>query len=207
MQLFRKRKKTRIGVTVFSSLFRFIFSELFRDHVPYDPKGKTAIVPMDGSHFAYVCMARTIIEKAIGGEIVHYEANVATRQRDGETIGDTVIDDLMEILADDPTVTRVIAITRNPIIQNKDGETFVYGLASLGVPVCVVSCYSITKEHSRSFAKIVMHEILHTLGMEHCANDDCVMIAKVRPTGLIDMSEKLCASCESKIREKMRDVE
>jgi len=95
---------------------------------------------------------------------------------------DSVLNFLDKIKPD--SVYRVIAVTSDDIsITRKleeNGKIVTYpdrGIIGYGRKpgsVCVASNYRISK-NIYSFAKVVTHEFMHTLGVSHCNHDKCIM--------------------------------
>lgn len=95
---------------------------------------------------------------------------------------DSVLNFLDKIKPD--SVYRVIGITSDDIsvtrTLTKNGKKVVYpdrGIIGLGRKpgsVCLISSYRISK-NIYSFAKVVSHEFMHTVGVAHCNHDKCIM--------------------------------
>jgi len=95
---------------------------------------------------------------------------------------DSILKFLDEIKPD--SIFRIIAITSDDIsctrtlIRNDKPITYpdygIIGMGSLTKGVCVVSSYRVSK-NIYSFAKVVTHEFMHTLGVRHCNHKCCIM--------------------------------
>lgn len=62
---------------------------------------------------------------------------------------------------------------------------------------CIISDYLFgccDPKHDRRMTNVVLHEVGHMVGLEHCDSSHCLMF----PGGHVD-NEKLCAKCKSKL--------
>lgn len=98
---------------------------------------------------------------------------------------------------------RVIGITESDLCNLL--LNFVYGEAQVGGNVAVCSTARLRDEHGETdmelerlqdrLDKVVLHELGHVFGLEHCAQDGCVM-RQARCVEDIDQKEAVyCASC------------
>lgn len=93
------------------------------------------------------------------------------------------------------TIAEVIGITTNDIYQVtethylKEGKShsFVFNKSILGLGymnsnACIISTYKLTSPDKKllnnRLRKVVLHEMGHNLGLEHCSNDSCLMSAQ-----------------------------
>ena len=74
-------------------------------------------------------------------------------------------------------ISKDISITRN-LVKNGKKVTYsdfgIFGLARCPGDVCVISSYRL-KKNVNMFAKTVVHEFMHTLGVKHCEHSYCIM--------------------------------
>jgi len=90
---------------------------------------------------------------------------------------------LNDHLEGEPTTTRVLGMTSVDISTTKPPyeDWGIFGLGELGGRSCVISTFRLSRrardEAHRQFRVVTtaVHEVGHTLGLEHCVEDRCVM--------------------------------
>ncbi len=103
--------------------------------------------------------------------------------------------------------TKNIAITPKDLFYRQ--RNYVFGLAYLGGNGSVISTYRLRTSSDGGFShqsaadifsdrvrKEVVHEIGHTLGLEHCDNNRCVMSFSPTVQNVDQKEEHLCGSCQ-----------
>lgn len=103
-----------------------------------------------------------------------------------------------------------IAITPKDLFYHR--RNYVFGLAYLGGSGSVISTYRLHTSSDGGFSnrsasdifanrirKEVIHEVGHTLGLEHCSDERCVMNFSPTVREVDKKEERLCGSCSRDI--------
>lgn len=82
------------------------------------------------------------------------------------------------------------------------GLNFVFGLAECPGRAAIVSLYRLHAQGNEALfreriAKEVMHELGHSLGLEHCADPDCVMFFSNSLADTDRKGKRFCAACQA----------
>lgn len=176
---------------------------------PYRKLPKLLIVPSEGVSPLLVVLCCHVIK-----DVFNIDAEVSEEELDVERMrlevsGSTFLDadGAVEHLYT-PTYTSadkvVMLITTRPLkAKNDEGNRYdVYGLAVINWGVSVVStaisvCIDPNMIISRkNFAKVVVHEVGHMLGLSHCPWDNCVMNNVVKAGGIDSLSSSFCERCQ-----------
>lgn len=103
--------------------------------------------------------------------------------------------------------SKIVGITTSDISTTK-GDLYdwgVLGLGELGGGACVVSTFRLKRSISNDlflqrFKKVVVHELGHTFGLDHCNAKQCVMEDYKGTVTTLDASKgDFCTSCKSRI--------
>lgn len=103
---------------------------------------------------------------------------------------------------------KILAITNVNICtdRNLNGVVYknwgIFGLGKVGGKTCVVSTNRMGKKYQDRLSKVTIHEIGHTLGLEHCDKDiHCLMNdAKGNGKKVDDEKKWMCSNCKNKIK-------
>lgn len=107
-----------------------------------------------------------------------------------------------------PNVNYILGLTNKDISCTKEqyADWGIFGLGYMPGPSCVVSTFRLKKNNATDdlfmerFAKVLLHEIGHNLGLDHCSTVACMMGDANGTINTVDQEEKqLCPSCKLKI--------
>jgi len=125
---------------------------------------------------------------------------------------DVLLDYLREIGGD--RYDKIIGLTTKDIsaTKGKHYDWGIFGYGSLGGKPCVVSTYRLRRGASwklfrNRLAKVVIHELGHTFGLDHCPTPGCVMEDGRGTVKTVDRGTcEFCPICRERIREFLRQV-
>ena len=103
---------------------------------------------------------------------------------------------------------RILGLTTVDISTGKGGikDWGILGLANLGGKECIISafrCYARAREgaHARILlAKVAVHEVGHTLGLDHCTTRGCLMEDAGGLIRTCDREYDICRRCQRTLR-------
>jgi archaemetzincin len=103
---------------------------------------------------------------------------------------------------------RILGLTAVDISTDKGGikDWGILGLANLGGKECIVSafrCYGRAREGSHArilLAKVAVHEVGHTLGLDHCTTRGCLMEDAGGLIRTCDREYDICTHCRHMLR-------
>ena len=103
---------------------------------------------------------------------------------------------------------RVVGLTASDISTTKrrHKDWGIFGLGTIGGPTCVVSRYRLgagrasRKKRNVRLAKVALHELGHTLGLEHCPEVGCLMEDGKGTIRTVDRETDFCPACRGRMK-------
>lgn len=115
-------------------------------------------------------------------------------------------DRILMILATNQKFDKVIGITAADISTTKApySDWGVFGLGQLGGRSCVVSDFRLHKKGTMSsterLCRVAVHEVGHTLGLDHCPTPHCTMSDAKGALKTVDEETGFCALCRRRVK-------
>ncbi len=105
------------------------------------------------------------------------------------------------------TKGRILGVTALDISTTKDANTDwgILGLGTIGGRTCVISSFRCKRRAPNArvptirLAKTAVHEVGHTLGLDHCPNRGCLMEDAQGSVLTSDRCTDLCETCRAKL--------
>jgi archaemetzincin len=123
------------------------------------------------------------------------------------TVKPDSVDRIVGLTAQDISITKYgeDGAVKEPVTKYRDFGIF--GLSYIDGPSCVVSTFRSGDPRKPVFferlCKVSVHEVGHTLGLDHCPDTSCVMRdAAERMANMDAEGRSLCAACARHIRER-----
>ncbi len=115
-------------------------------------------------------------------------------------------DHLLTVLAKTPKFDKVIGVTLVDISTTKPPyqDWGVFGLGQLGQKSCVVSDFRLHKKGAISsterLCRVAVHEVGHTLGLNHCPTPKCTMSDAKGAIKTVDEETGFCVLCRKRVK-------
>jgi archaemetzincin len=173
---------------------------------------RIALIPYGKFDTTLLGEAKEAIEEFYGFDVIYLESRrlpqtaYVKKRRRYQT--EQILNYQSELITED--FDKVMGFTTKEITSNAKDSRSSYPVVAKSDrhgPGSVISTYRIKrytnskKEFKSRFRKIVVHELGHTLGLNHCTDDEFCMMSDYMGSGrrLDKMNNKLCDECSKKI--------
>jgi archaemetzincin len=115
-------------------------------------------------------------------------------------------DRLLPILAENKKFDKVIGVTSVDISTSKppNGDWGFFGLGQMPGKSCVVSDFRLHRKGNVStmerICRVAIHEIGHTLGLDHCPTPKCTMSDAKGALRTVDEETGFCSLCRKRVK-------
>lgn len=112
---------------------------------------------------------------------------------------------LLPILAKNQKFDKVIGLTSVDISTSKPpkGDWGIFGLGTIAGRSCVISDYRLHKKGpittTERLCRVAIHEIGHTLGLDHCPTPKCTMSDAKGAMKTVDEETGFCGLCRRRV--------
>lgn len=103
--------------------------------------------------------------------------------------------------------TRIVGLTHRDISTTKGPhkDWGIFGLGEIGGPSCVVSRHRLRRatrqKQNERLAKVALHELGHTLSLNHCPNRGCFMEDGAGTVKTVDREIDFCGTCKKTLNQ------
>lgn len=124
--------------------------------------------------------------------------------RSGKMQSDSILRFMNRMLVDKPGKRLLITDRVISTKRNLNGRIFpdwtIMGYGQVGGKNCVVSTATLKTKKSERLTKVVLHELGHTMGADHCNQSDTCLMLDLKGVGsAIDKSSfYMCSGCKSR---------
>jgi len=196
-----KKTYTYLFSIIFLSIFIFCKSDLRLTGNTIHFSKKIIIQPIGHFDKSLLLQTKSEIQKHFNQVVIMPQMEFSKRTNSnirGKQIADSVIKELGSLAG---TNEIYVGITDSDICTNKKGNPN-YGIIGLGFKPGNANICSTKRIRNRSlFYKIVLHEIGHNYGLNHCSVDSCYMHDAMGkdPTPIIT---GFCTSCKQYLNDR-----
>lgn len=171
---------------------------------------KVAIIPVDGKEIKDSKRVKKTIES-------YYQVKVemlppinlpkSVYWNESDTLRPSEVNAFVKENYKATSYNKYIALTESPLQLSRSNEWwiingFIRGLGTVNGNNCIISTFKIKKEsngdkktYHNLLSKVTRHELGHNYGLNHCSNEQCVMVSGIEPEIIYAAKNVLCDSC------------